>query len=211
MERNCSSTKRAFRNPIPFGNCWKKGPRTIPCNSHETGTNPSWFVRWRVSTKSLCRYNWNWQRVKSFSIRGKLLMSNSTKKSSSAITHSCQTEATGPCHRWRLHHDKAPAHTAFLVTSYLTRIGVEVLPQPPYSLAMTPPDFFLLPKEKRCLKGNRFDDIPNIQRAVTKALTGVTPTDYSGAYEVWKTRRQRCVDAESVYFAKINVMYKSDQ
>ncbi|UYV65869.1 hypothetical protein LAZ67_3005764 [Cordylochernes scorpioides] len=99
--------------------------------------------------------------------------------------------------RWRLHHDNAPAHTAFLVTSYLTRIGVEVLPQPPYSPDMRPPDFFLFPKVKGCLKGHRFDDIPNIQRAVTKALTWITPTDYSGAYEAWKTRWQRCVDAQS--------------
>ncbi|UYV65064.1 hypothetical protein LAZ67_3003017 [Cordylochernes scorpioides] len=102
--------------------------------------------------------------------------------------------------RWRLHHDNAPAHTVFLVTSYLTRIGVEVLPQPPYSPDMSPPDFFLFPKVKRCLKGHRFDDIPNIQRAVTKALTGITPTDYSGAYESWKTRWQRCVDAQGEFF-----------
>ncbi|XP_046683674.1 protein GVQW3-like [Homalodisca vitripennis] len=33
-----------------------------------------------------------------------------------------------------------------LVTSYLTRIGVEVLPQPPYSPDMSPPDSFLFPK-----------------------------------------------------------------
>ncbi|UYV78031.1 hypothetical protein LAZ67_15003274 [Cordylochernes scorpioides] len=102
--------------------------------------------------------------------------------------------------RWRLHHDNAPAHTAFLVTSYLTRIGVEVLPQPPYSPDMSPPDFFLFPKVKRCLKGHRFDDIPNIQRAVSKALTGITPTDYSGAYEAWKTRWQRCVDPKGEFF-----------
>ncbi|UYV73117.1 PRKAR2B [Cordylochernes scorpioides] len=53
---------------------------------------------------------------------------------------------------------------------------------------------------KRCLKGHRFDDIPSIQRAVTKALTGITPTDYSGAYEAWKTRWQRCVDAQGEFF-----------
>ncbi|UYV82399.1 WDR20 [Cordylochernes scorpioides] len=83
--------------------------------------------------------------------------------------------------RWRLHHDNASAHTAFL---------------PPYSPDMSPSDLFLFPKVKRCLKGHRFDDIPNIQPAVTKALTGITPTDYSGAYETWKTRWQRCVDAQ---------------
>ncbi|UYV75132.1 hypothetical protein LAZ67_12002594 [Cordylochernes scorpioides] len=54
--------------------------------------------------------------------------------------------------RWRLHHDNAPAHTAFLVTSYLTRIGVEVLPQPPYSPDMSPPDYFLFPKVIQDLK-----------------------------------------------------------
>ncbi|UYV65870.1 hypothetical protein LAZ67_3005765 [Cordylochernes scorpioides] len=102
--------------------------------------------------------------------------------------------------RWRLHHDNAPAHTAFLITSYLTRIGVEVLPQPPYSPDMSPPDFFLFSKVKRCLKGHRFNDTPNIQRAVTKALTGITPMDYSGAYEAWKTRWQRCVDAQGEFF-----------
>ncbi|UYV69355.1 hypothetical protein LAZ67_6003304 [Cordylochernes scorpioides] len=83
--------------------------------------------------------------------------------------------------RWRLHHDNAPAHTAFLVTSYLTRIGFKILPQLPYSPDIRPPDFFLFLKVKRCLKGHRFDDIPNIQRAVTKALTGITPMDYSWA------------------------------
>ncbi|UYV72598.1 hypothetical protein LAZ67_10000001 [Cordylochernes scorpioides] len=97
-------------------------------------------------------------------------------------------------------NDNAPAHTAFLVTSYLTRIRVEVLPRPPYSPDMSPSDFFLFPKVKRCLKGHRFDDIPNIQRAVTKALTGITPTDYSGAYEAWKTRLQRCVDTQGEFF-----------
>ncbi|UYV65319.1 hypothetical protein LAZ67_3003934 [Cordylochernes scorpioides] len=109
-------------------------------------------------------------------------------------------KAVNLAQRWRLHHDNAPAHTAFLVTSYLTRIGVEVLPQPPYSPGMSPPDFFLFPKVKRCLRGHSFGDISNIQRAVTKALTGITPTDYSGAYEAWKTRWQRCVDAQGEFF-----------
>ncbi|UYV63755.1 hypothetical protein LAZ67_2005514 [Cordylochernes scorpioides] len=73
--------------------------------------------------------------------------------------------------------------------------------KPPYSPVMSPPDFFLFPKVKRCLKGHHFDDIANIQRSVTKALTGITPTDYySGAYEAWKMRWQRCVDAQGEFF-----------
>ncbi|UYV75275.1 K02A2.6-like [Cordylochernes scorpioides] len=51
--------------------------------------------------------------------------------------------------RWRLHHDNAPAHTTFLVTSYLTQIGVEVMPQTPYSPDMSSPDSFLFPKSSQ--------------------------------------------------------------
>ncbi|XP_056639027.1 uncharacterized protein LOC130446672 isoform X1 [Diorhabda sublineata] len=44
---------------------------------------------------------------------------------------------------WKLHHDNAPAHTAFLVNSYLTKAGISTLPQPPYSPDVPPPpDFF---------------------------------------------------------------------
>ncbi|UYV72075.1 hypothetical protein LAZ67_9001736 [Cordylochernes scorpioides] len=134
---------------------------------------------------------------------GKLLMPNSTKKSFGDCT-----KPSNGSDRTLLN---APAHTAFLVTSYLTRIGVEVLPQPPYCPEMSPPDFFLFPKVKRCLMGHRFDDIPNIQRAVTKALTGITPTDYSGAYEAWKTRWQRCVTPKASSLKNINVLNKSDE
>ncbi|XP_057662561.1 uncharacterized protein LOC130897628 isoform X5 [Diorhabda carinulata] len=40
------------------------------------------------------------------------------------------------------HHDNAPAHTAFLVNSYLTKAGIPTLPQPPYSPDVAPRTFF---------------------------------------------------------------------
>ena len=49
---------------------------------------------------------------------------------------------------WKLHHDNAPAHTAFVVTRYLTRRRTEMLPQPPYSRDMSPSDFFCFPASK---------------------------------------------------------------
>jgi hypothetical protein len=39
---------------------------------------------------------------------------------------------------WTLHHDNAPVHTAFLCTSLLTKMGVPVLPHPPYSSDVYP-------------------------------------------------------------------------
>lgn len=40
----------------------------------------------------------------------------------------CRPQLVG---EWALHHDNAPAHTAFLCTSYLAKKGIAVLPHPP--------------------------------------------------------------------------------
>ena len=102
--------------------------------------------------------------------------------------------------RWKLHHDNAPAHTAFVVTSFLTRIGVEVLPQPPYSPDVSPADFFLFPKLKSRLKGTRFEDVTAIQADVTKFLKDMPDADFQGAFAAWKHRLQKCIDARGEYF-----------
>ncbi len=72
---------------------------------------------------------------------------------------------------WTLHHVNAPAHTAFLCTSALAKMGVPVLPHPPYSQTC-PPDFFLFPR--------------------LKSLKNVS---CSG-----RDRYQRCIDAQGSYF-----------
>ncbi|KAG8234117.1 hypothetical protein J437_LFUL010964 [Ladona fulva] len=64
---------------------------------------------------------------------------------------------------WWLQHDNAPSHTAFLVRDYLTQINVTVIPQPPNSPDVAPPDFFLFPYLKRALKGRHLESIDNIR------------------------------------------------
>ena len=49
--------------------------------------------------------------------------------------------ATGFKHA-RLLHDNAPAHTAAIVTAFLKKEKVTVLPHPPYSPDLAPCDFF---------------------------------------------------------------------
>jgi len=41
-----------------------------------------------------------------------------------------------------------------------------VSPQPPYSLDLTPVDFFLFPKMKWSMKGERFDDVEAIKKKI---------------------------------------------
>jgi len=42
-------------------------------------------------------------------------------------------------------------------------MNMTVMPHPPYSLDLTPCDFFLFPKMKLKLKGQHFDNIKEIQ------------------------------------------------
>ena len=46
---------------------------------------------------------------------------------------------------FKLHHDNAPSHTAFNVTTYLTQGKTPVVPQPPCSPDLVPCDFFSSP------------------------------------------------------------------
>ena len=101
---------------------------------------------------------------------------------------------------WKLHHDNAPSHTAYIVTDYLVRVNVPVVPQPPYSPDLSPPDFFLFPRLKSALKGKRFDSIEDIQANVKAALAEIPEQDFRVAFESWKSRLQKCIDAGGAYF-----------
>ena len=49
---------------------------------------------------------------------------------------------------WHLHHNNAPAHSSHLIQSFfLAKNETPVVPQAPYSLDMTPCDFWLFPSK----------------------------------------------------------------
>jgi transposase len=64
---------------------------------------------------------------------------------------------------WFLHHDNAPAYASLLIRDFLAKTKLTVLPQPPYSPDLAPSDFFLFPKLKYTLKGQRFQTIQEIK------------------------------------------------
>ena len=101
---------------------------------------------------------------------------------------------------WKLHHDNAPSHTAFVVCDYLTRIGVVTFPQPPYSPDLSPPDFFLFPKVKKALKGCHLDTIDNIKTTCMRLLKDIPVEDFQEAYNTWMSRWKKCIDAGGGYF-----------
>lgn len=101
---------------------------------------------------------------------------------------------------WFLHHDNAPAHTALSVQQYCAKNGVTVIPHPPYSPDLAPCDFFLFPKLKSTMKGERFDDIDTLKRNTETELKAFTNNDFKNCIAQWKRRLNHCIEASGDYF-----------
>ena len=76
------------------------------------------------------------------------------------------------------HQDNAPVPNSILVTDYLTKMGINTVPQPPYSPDLAPCDFWLFPKFTGC----RYETIEEMSEAVTKVIDTLTQEDFYGAF-----------------------------
>ena len=99
--------------------------------------------------------------------------------------------------QWHFHQDNAPVHNSILVTDYLTKIGINTVPQPPYRQDLAPCDFWLFPK----LRGCRYESIEEMKEAVTKVIDTLTEEDIHGALQkLLSERYNKCVAAGRNYF-----------
>jgi hypothetical protein len=69
-------------------------------------------------------------------------------------------------------------------------------PHPPYSPDLVPCDFWLLPKIKLTMKGNRFDTIPEIEAAMKERLGALTKDDFQSCQDRWI----KCINNKGEYF-----------
>ncbi|PSN38599.1 hypothetical protein C0J52_17918, partial [Blattella germanica] len=67
-------------------------------------------------------------------------------------------------------HDNARPRIALVVVEKLHKYGWEVLPHPPYSPDMSPPDFDLFPKLKEPMRGRRYSSLEELSTTVTRAI-----------------------------------------
>jgi hypothetical protein len=86
------------------------------------------------------------------------------------------------------------------VQEFLARKQVCVLNHPPYSPDLSPCDYFLFPKLKLPLKGRLFEDVQDIQGAVTSSLRAKPQEDVQRSFQSLLDRATRCIDAEGMYF-----------
>lgn len=101
---------------------------------------------------------------------------------------------------WVLLHDNAPAHGSLLVRNYLAKHSVTALEHPPYSPDLAPADFFLFPRLKTSLKGERFADAEVVKQNATKQLKEITENEFQKCFEHLYERWGKCVVAGGAYF-----------
>ena len=96
---------------------------------------------------------------------------------------------------WHFDQDNAPVHNSILVTDYLTKIGIKTVPQPPYSPALAPCDFWLFPK----LRGCRYETIEEMKEALKKVIDTLTQEDVHWAFQML-LEQYKCITAGGDYF-----------
>ena len=100
----------------------------------------------------------------------------------------------------RLLHDNAPAHTSAIVTAFLKKEKVTVLPHPPYSPDLAPCDFFLFPKLKAFLAGRKYQSRQALGSAIHQYLITVPKSAYCDTFKKWIHRLKLCVSSHGEYF-----------
>ncbi|EZA52903.1 hypothetical protein X777_07709, partial [Ooceraea biroi] len=80
------------------------------------------------------------------------------------------------------------------------KTSIVTLDHPPYSPDLAPCDYFLFLKLKIAVKGTRYNNITDIEAAVTEVLNDISKQDLERSFEMLATRSQRCIDAEGAYF-----------
>ena len=85
--------------------------------------------------------------------------------------------------QWHFHQDNAPVHNSFLVTDYLSRMGIKTVPHRPYSPDLAPSEFCLFRKCKEKLRGCCWETSEEMKEAVTKVIDTLTQEDFYGAFQ----------------------------
>ena len=79
-------------------------------------------------------------------------------------------------------HDNASSHKCEVVKSFLASEKVKVLNHPPNSPDPSPSDFFLFPRLKKMLSGNKYRSRSSLASAIYQCLQQIPKEDYSSAF-----------------------------
>jgi len=101
--------------------------------------------------------------------------------------------------KWILHHGNAPAHDVLRVREFLAKNSMTKMDHPTYSPDF-PCDFWLFPKLKNALKGQRFADLSDTQCNVKTLLRGIPENDFQDCFQQWHQHLTKCIASQEEYF-----------
>lgn len=83
---------------------------------------------------------------------------------------------------WLLHHDGTPAHRSARMQNYLRNTNTQILGHPPYLPDLAPADFWIFQHIKCHLKGQCFQDIPEVIEQVNAVIGAIQPDEFHRAF-----------------------------
>ena len=107
---------------------------------------------------------------------------------------------TGPSKGWsgfHLLHDKASSHKCEV---FLASEKVKDLNYPPYSPDLNPCDFFVFPRLKKMLSGNKYTSRNSLGNAIYQCLQQIPKEDYLSAFSDGVKRLQKYISVKGEYF-----------
>jgi histone-lysine N-methyltransferase SETMAR len=102
--------------------------------------------------------------------------------------------------KWILHHDNISAHDEFRVREFMATNSIPNMEHPPYSPDLAPCDFWLFPKLKNSLKGQRLAYLSDIQRNVKTLQRGIPENDFQDCFRQWHNHLTKCIVSQGEYF-----------
>ena len=103
---------------------------------------------------------------------------------------------------WGITDKKARPHTSLETRTALDRLGLRTLPHPPYSPDLAPSDFFLFPKLKDYLKGNRYETDEDVKNAVLSWCRDKTADFFADGIQQVVCRWRLCIERDGDYVEK---------
>jgi len=100
------------------------------------------------------------------------------------------------------HQDSAPAHKSVLAMGKWRDLHYELLEHPPYSPDLAPPDFYLFPKLKLFLAGQRSSSNQEAIAAVEGYFADLTKNHYRDRIMLLERRWNKCISLKGDYVEK---------
>ena len=98
--------------------------------------------------------------------------------------------------------NNAPPHRASILSNFINKKNIELLPDAPYSPGMAPCDFFLFPEIKNNMRGIRYYYRNKVRKALTDQLKRVSKDGFDHVYRQLFLQWEKCIKADGRYFEK---------